>query len=303
MMQRFIAILFCLLVTESAFAAVSVQDLQQLIEQQRYATAAQNGEQLLQQNAGHAQARFLTAYAFQMNAQQDKAIALYQSLIDDHPAMPEPRNNLAIIYLEQGDYDRASQLLVDAINTHPSYATAYENLSQIYKGIASEAYRRAISESSEPAKYSHDIQLSAITQLATVEQEPLVDEAGGSEPTAINFANQETLLIEQVKLWAQAWSSKDFATYTGFYSSQHRASFDTHAQWLAHRRSRIERPGVISVDISDIQIKWRSGNRAIIDFRQDFDSPRYSDKVIKRLGFSHIGSRWKITEERVLSVL
>lgn len=302
-MQRFIAILFCLLMTDSAVAAVSIQDLQQLIAQQRYATAAQNGEQLLQQNAGDVQARFLTAYAFQMNTQQDKAIALYQALIDDHPAMPEPRNNLAMIYLEQGDYDRASQLLVDAINTHPSYATAYENLSQIYKGIASEAYRRAISESSEPAKYSHDIQLSAITQLATVEQEPVADKAGESEQTVVNFANQKTLLIEQVKLWAQAWSSKDFAAYTGFYSSQHRASFDTHAQWLAYRRSRIERPGEIRVDISDIQIKWRSDNRAIIDFRQDFDSPRYSDKVIKRLGFSRIGSQWKITEERVLSVL
>jgi hypothetical protein len=47
-MQRFIAILFCLLVTEPAFAATSVQDLQQLISQQRYATATPNGEQVMQ---------------------------------------------------------------------------------------------------------------------------------------------------------------------------------------------------------------------------------------------------------------
>jgi hypothetical protein len=39
----------------------------------------------------------------------------------------------------------------------------YDNLSQIYKGIASEAYRRAVSESGEPAKYTHKIELTALT--------------------------------------------------------------------------------------------------------------------------------------------
>ncbi|MDH3762011.1 MAG: tetratricopeptide repeat protein [Gammaproteobacteria bacterium] len=302
MKSRFILVLFCLLATESALAAGSVNQLQQLIAEQKFAAAAKNGEQLLRQNATHTRTRFLTAYAYQMNAQADRAITLYQSLIVDNPTLPEPRNNLAMIYLEQGDYDRASQLLVEAINTHPSYATAYQNLSQIYKGIASEAYRRAVSESSQPAKYTHTIQLAAITRLDSVEQGLSADDAD-SQPTAISVANQETLLIERVKLWAQAWSGKDFAAYTDFYSSQHRAKFDTHEQWLAHRRSRILRPGDISVDVSDFQIKWRSESRAIIDFRQAFQSPGYRDRVVKRLTFSMLGSQWKITEEQVLSVL
>ena len=302
MMQRFIVLVFCLSLSDAAFAAVTLQELQQQISQKQYAVAAKTGEQLLRQKPGSTRARFLTAYAYQMNAQKDKAIALYRGLIDVNPALPEPRNNLAMIYLEQGDYDRASQLLVEAINTHPSYATAYANLSQVYKGIASEAYRRAISESSEPAKYAHNIKLTAITNLESINQD-LVDDDSRSQPSAINFANQETLLLERVKLWAKAWSEKDFEAYTGFYSSQHRAKLDTHAQWVAQRRQRIMRPGSISVEVSDIQIKWRSENRAVIDFRQAFDSPRYSDRVIKRLAFSRIGSQWKITEERVLSVL
>ena len=127
--------------------------------------------------------------------------------------------------------------------------------------------------------------------------------AGQSEPTAINFANQETRLIEQVKRWAQAWSSKDFDSYTGFYSNQHRAKFNSHEAWVAYRRDRILRPGEIKVEISNIQIKWRSQNRAIIDFRQAFESPNYKDRVLKRLAFDRVGSQWKITEERVLSVL
>jgi tetratricopeptide (TPR) repeat protein len=276
--------------------------MQQLITQKRFVDAASTGEQLLQQNPRHSQARFLTAYAYQMSAQTEQAIRLYQGLIEDNPQLPEPRNNLAMIYLAQGDYDRASQLLVEALNTHSSYAIAYDNLSQVYKGIASEAYRRAVSESSEPSRYTHKIELTAITELETAPaQLPATESA--PEPTLVNFANQETRLIESVKAWAQAWSDKDFAAYTGFYTPQYRAKFESHQQWLEQRRNRITRPGTINVKVSDIQIKWRSEDRAFIDFKQAFDSPRYSDRVKKRLGFNLIGSEWKITEERVLSVL
>ena len=301
-MPRFIPILLCLLAATAASAATSIQQLQQLLKQQQYANAADAGEQLLAQNPRHANARFLTAYAYQMSAQPEKAEMLYQNLIKDNPELPEPRNNLAMIYLAKGDYDRASQLLVEALNTSPSYATAYDNLSQIYKGIASEAYRRAVSESSEPAKYTHNIELTALTRLNSVEDEPVTDRIPDDQ-TLINFANQETLLLERVKDWATAWSNKEFTAYTEFYNAGYRADFETHDQWREYRRKRIARPGEIKVEISNIQIKWRSENRAIIDFEQSYDSVRYSDRVMKRLAFSRIGSQWKITEERVLSVL
>ena len=278
----------------TALAVASVPQMQQLITQKRFVDAASTGEQLLQQNPRHSQARSLTAYAYQMSAQTEQAIRLYQGLIEDNPQLPEPRNNLAMIYLAQGDYDRASQLLVEALNTHSSYAIAYDNLSQVYKGIASEAYRRAVSESSEPSRYTHKIELTAITELETAPaQLPATESA--PEPTLVNFANQETRLIESVKAWAQAWSDKDFAAYTGFYTPQYRTKFESHQQWLEQRRNRITRPGTINVEVSDIQIKWRSEDRAFIDFKQAFDSPRYSDRVKKRLGFNLIGSEWKIT--------
>ncbi len=302
-MLRFLVIFLALLTTAAASAATSVKQVQQLLEQQKYVDAANAGEQLLLQNPEHARTRFLTAYAYQMSAQTDKAVMLYQDLIKDNPDLPEPRNNLAMIFLAQGDYDRASQLLVEALNTSPSYATAYDNLSQIYKGIASEAYRRAVSESGEPAKYTHKIELTALTNLEATEQEPIVEEIPDDQKTLVNFANQETLLIVQIKDWATAWSSKDFATYTGFYAPEYRANFESHDQWVEYRRKRIARPGAIKVEVSDIQIKWRSENRAIIDFEQAYESTRYNDRVVKRLGFSRVGPQWKITEEQVLSVL
>ncbi|MDC1287529.1 tetratricopeptide repeat protein, partial [Gammaproteobacteria bacterium] len=143
-MKPYLIILCCLLVARMAFGADSMQ---QLITQKQYARAMETGEQILRQTPNHANTRFLTAYAYQMTGNTDKAIKLYEALIRDEPELPEPRNNLAMIYLGKGDYDHASALLVSAINTNISYAIAYANLSEVYKGIASEAYRRAISQS------------------------------------------------------------------------------------------------------------------------------------------------------------
>lgn len=301
-MPRALLILICCLFSGMVFPADSLDNLQLLVDNNNYASAVKSGERLLMQHPQQVGIMFLTAYAYQMNAQQDKAVELYDRIIHNNPELPEPRNNLAMIYLARGDYDRASQLLVKAINTHPSYATAYQNLNLIYKGIASEAYRRAVSESSKPANYAQNIQLAAISSIASPPIEMEV-EPGETETTVIALANLETLLIEKTKNWARAWSNKDFVAYLSFYSNQHRANFDTHSAWVEYRRKRVTRPGGIRVEVDGINIRFLGESSAIVDFKQAFDSPRYSDRVVKRLVFTHIGSQWKITGERVLSVI
>lgn len=318
-MRRYLLVLLCLLLPGTALAAASTQQLQLLVEQKKFVKAVLEGNDILQQDPTNTRARFLTAYSYQMIAKTDKAISLYQDLIRDHPTLPEPRNNLAMIYLEQGDYDRASQMLVSAINTRISYAIAYANLSQVYKGIASEAYRRAISQSTEPAKYTHDIELTAITRLdfqgsetapkianlsvsQPVLKEPLAEDIATTQ-TVVNAANEGTLLIEKVRNWAQAWSSKDFDNYRASYAPDYRDRFNTHEQWVKYRQKRILRPGDIRVEVSDFTVRQRGANRASVNFTQAFSSPRYSDLVIKRLDFERVGSQWKIAAERVISVL
>ena len=325
-MKHYLIVLFCLLSSSTAFAADSMQ---QLIVQKQYAKAIAAGEKILQQTPDHATTRFLTAYAYQMTGDTDKAIKSYEDLIRDHPGLPEPRNNLAMIYLDKGDYDQASQLLVSAINTRISYAIAYANLSQVYKGIASEAYRRAISQSSEPASYTHDIELTAITWLDGLDSDsatqiaslpepvvistaPKAKETAAKQPiaqdssttqTLVNVANLDTLLIEQVRNWAKAWSGKDFDSYTASYTVDYSDKFKTHAQWVKHRRGRILRPGDIKVNVSKFSVRQRGADRASVDFTQAFSSPGYSDRVVKRLDFNRVGTQWKIASERVLSVL
>ena len=111
------------------------------------------------------------------------------------------------------------------------------------------------------------------------------------------------MLIEKVRNWAKAWSNKDFASYTASYASGYRDRFPTHARWVNHRRGRILRPGNIEVEVTDFTVKQRNGDRATVDFTQAFSSPRYSDRVVKRLEFNRVDSQWKITSERVLLVL
>ena len=314
-MRPFLLVFLCLLLPGMALATNSSQQLQSLIEQKKYAKAILEGKEILEQQPANVRARFLTAYAYQMTAHTDKAAAMYQALIDENPSLPEPRNNLAMIYLARGDYDRASELLIAAINTHPSYATAYDNLSRVYRGIASEAYRRALSESSEPTEFRQDIELNAMTRLATLAVEPASEPVtievatatppapAKPQPTSIEAVNDETRLIENVRNWAQAWSGKDFDGYIDAYLPDYHSKFNTRQQWLEYRRSRILDRGEIRVEVSEFRVRLRGDNHASVDFRQAFDSPSYSDRVRKRLDFRRVGGEWKIAAERVLSVL
>ena len=49
-----------------------------------------------------------------------------------------------MLYASQGQYDKARAALEMAIRTHPSYATAHENLGDIYAKMASQAYDKAL---------------------------------------------------------------------------------------------------------------------------------------------------------------
>jgi tetratricopeptide (TPR) repeat protein len=73
-----------------------------------------------------------------------EAIAVFTKLTEDYPELPEPYNNLAVLYAQQKQYDKARTALEMAIRTHPSYAIAYENLGDVYAKLASQAYDKAL---------------------------------------------------------------------------------------------------------------------------------------------------------------
>jgi len=88
--------------------------------------------------------RFMKAVLLAETGRRKEAIELYLRLTQEYPELPEPYNNLAVIYASQGQYEKARSSLEQSIRTHPSYATAYENLGDVYAKLASQAYDNAL---------------------------------------------------------------------------------------------------------------------------------------------------------------
>ena len=90
------------------------------------------------------QARFLKGIALSDQGRTDDAIALFRALLADFPELPEPRNNLAVLYAQKGEYALARDELERAVQTAPDYAVAHENLGDVYARLAQLEYERAV---------------------------------------------------------------------------------------------------------------------------------------------------------------
>lgn len=145
-----------LLAVASPASADALQDIGKLVKQGQHAQALEQVDKYLAGKPKDAQGRFLKGIILtEMNKAND-AIAVFTKLTEEFPELPEPYNNLAVIYAQQKQFDKAKQALEMAIRTHPSYATAHENLGDIYARLASQAYDKALqidsSNSSAQAK-------------------------------------------------------------------------------------------------------------------------------------------------------
>ena len=88
--------------------------------------------------------RFIRGLAQAELGETNDAIMTFQALTEDFPELPEPYNNLAVLHSSKGQFEKARVALELAIETHPSYSTAYENLGDIYAKLASQAYDKAL---------------------------------------------------------------------------------------------------------------------------------------------------------------
>jgi Flp pilus assembly protein TadD len=114
-----------------------------MIREGQYATALAKIDGVLATDAKNPQARFLKGVVQSDQEQTDAAIATFQQLTEDYPELPEPYNNLAVIWAQQGEYDKARKALETALLTRPDYGVAHENLGDIYARLAGLEYDRA----------------------------------------------------------------------------------------------------------------------------------------------------------------
>ena len=124
--------------------ADNLPDVQRLIKQGQYPQAMDKVDAYLSSRPKDAQGRFLKGLIYTEMNKPAEAIAVFTKLSEDYPELPEPYNNLAVLYAQQKQYDKARTALEMAIRTHPSYAIAYENLGDVYAKLASQASDKAL---------------------------------------------------------------------------------------------------------------------------------------------------------------
>jgi tetratricopeptide (TPR) repeat protein len=123
--------------------AQSLKDARTLIAEKKYAEAIAMLDKLHSERPREPQARFLKGLALADSGKTDDAIATFQAVLGDYPELPEPHNNLAVLYAKKGEYGLARDELEAAISAAPDYAVAYENLGDIYARLAAVNYEKA----------------------------------------------------------------------------------------------------------------------------------------------------------------
>jgi len=331
--KLFSIILSCVFVTS---VAADSADIQRFIQQGSFDKALVLTEEQLSINPDDVQTLFLKGLILARMDRLKESEAVFIGLTEKHPELPEPYNNLAVVYAASGDYDKAEEALRMAINTHPSYATAHENLGDIYAKMASQAYNNALKldstnqETKEKLSMISDLisapepvaaaQVAEVIKpapetLAQVEPRPAQSSdktETKSEPTLAKFEPEPTTILEPpfdeeaarkevksaVNSWANAWSAKDVDNYVKSYSAKFVPPNKlSRSKWQEQRRVRLTKPRYIKVLLDKLRIEILSQDLALVKFVQTYQSDNYKDQVNKKLLLNKVDGVWLISKE------
>lgn len=325
-----------LLLMSAHVRADDAADVGKLLRSGQVGEALQKVEAALAQRPKDAQMRFLKGLILTEQNKSAEAIAVFSKLTDDYPELPEPYNNLAVLYASSGQYDKARAALEMAIRTNPTYGTAHENLGDVYAKLASQAYDKALQLDSSnntaklkltlvknlvgnttggtnpktamaspaasgsnpaPAKASATTAATAKAEPETAKPEPKSKPAPAAATIAANDKTEEDVL-KAVENWAKAWSSKDTNAYLGHYAKDFQTpKGESYKAWAEERRNRIEGKGRINVKIESAKIDV-DGNTATVKFRQIYTSDQLTANSRKTLHMVKQDGKWQIKQER-----
>lgn len=302
-------------------------DVGKLLRAGQTTEALQKVDGALAQRPKDAQLRFLKGLILTEQNKSSEAINIFAKLTDDYPELPEPYNNLAVLYASSGQYDKARAALEMAIRTNPTYGTAHENLGDVYAKLASQAYDKALQLDS--GNTGAKLKLTMVRNLignatggtnpktavpaatvAAAAPSPAVKASGSKaetevakvEPKASKAApvknNDEDDVLKSVENWAKAWSGKDTSGYLAHYAKDFQTpKGESRKAWADERRSRIEGKGRISVKVESPKISI-DGNTATVKFRQIYTSDQLTANSRKTLQMIKQDGKWQIKQER-----
>lgn len=304
--NRLLAALFLSLCSPLLLAAAAdVEEARALLGSGQLDNALSKIESHLSGSPDDAEGRFLRGLILVKLNKTADALKVFAELTRDYPQLPEPYNNLAVIYAQQGDYEKARDALEAALATHPSYATAHENLGDIYAALAGAAYNRALSL--DQANQGIRTKLNLVSQLDTQDRNAVprtaltVSEPSlppPAAPTPPTTKPETDAVTAAVQAWAKAWGARNldayFAAYDGDFKPENGLA---RGDWESQRRERIKKPQNISVSVSNIAITRVDGDRMQAQFRQKYTSDLLSNEITKVLELRNSGGAWKIVRE------
>ncbi len=296
-------------------------DVNRLVRAGQLNEALAKTDQYLVTKPSDPQMRFLKGVILTETGKTSEAISAFLKLTDDHPELPEPYNNLAVLYAGQSQFDKARAALEMAIRTNPSYATAHENLGDVYAKLASQAYSKALQLDAGNTGAAPKLNLirnlfSADSRSTTADKFAAAPAAASAAPAAPAAAPaaappapasasaataaggaDEGAVTSAVQNWARAWSSKSMPDYLGAYAPNFTpAGGQARSAWEAERRARIEPRQRISVEVNDLDVAVE-GARATARFRQVYTSDTLNVTSVKTLDMVKSGNRWLIVKE------
>ena len=292
--------------------ADDLDDASKLLKAGKRDQALERVNRVLAQKSGDPKARFLKGIILTEQGNTKEAIEVFTKLTQDYPNLPEPYNNLAVIYAGQGQYDKARAALEQSIRTHPSYATAYENLGDVYAKLASQAYDKALQLDKSNTGAQNKLSLvrelvggpaTAVAAVKEPAREPAKPGVAAvaekpAEKAAAQTGNPADIL-KAVNQWAQAWSKKDVDGYLGAYAKDFKTpGGEARADWEKTRRARIEAPKSIAVGIEQAKVTMAGTDSASVTFRQSYRSDKLKSSSRKTLVMTRADGRWLIREEK-----
>ena len=279
----------------------SIEEIKILLKNGDYTNAEKLANQSIEKNLNNPELLFFKGIIETNQGKKNQAIDTFRDLTERFPKLPEPFNNLAVLYAGKGQFRLAKEILEQAIKTNPSYLTAHINLGDIFTKMASEAYNKALE-----IDKSNNIaitKLSMITQLFNYNPDTKNTIMGSitekEEAKNIKLSKKElkknTLIL--IENWKTAWENKDIENYLDSYSSNFIYPNNMNRiQWEKYRTNRIVPKKLISILISNIKIKFVK-EKIKATFTQNYKSGKLNQISIKTLTYVEEDGQWLIFEE------
>ncbi len=292
----------------SAAHASQHGDVSQLIRSGKLSEAMAQADQFLASNPKDLQMRFLKGVIQRDTGRVDEAIDTFVRLTEEYPEQPEPYNNVAVLYASQNRFDRAVVALEMAIRSNPNYATAHENLGDVYAKLASQAYAKSLQiDSSNPSvapKLARLRDVFGASGVKSAKPAPLASASASAKPVPVITATPADAgtvkeVETAVQAWASAWAAKDVAAYLASYGADFvPPNKQGRSDWERERQQRIGSKSSISVQLANLSVAV-NGNRAFARFRQDYKADKLEVSDRKTLELVKHGDQWQIVKESV----